>query len=265
MDTVNSNVKLMNHKISDFFEPIETTKYIGSDNYTRIESYLNALKAVSKLVDLSFYIIDYYRKNFFYVSSNPLFLSGYSREEVLKMGYDFYGVCVPPEDLQLLLELNKAGFRFFYELPVKRREHATISYDFRLKNRDIGSFIMVNHKLAPLLLTENGNIWMAICLVTLSSRQTPGDVHIIMKDDQRHYDFNREEQKFVEKEKTKLSQKEYEILKLIALGSSLNEISEKLEISPSTIKNHKTKIFKKLNVNTVTEAVFVFASRQGVL
>lgn len=53
---------------------------------------------------------------------------------------------------------------------------------------------MINHKLAPLLLTEDGNIWMAICLVTLSSRQTPGDVHIIMKDDQSRYDFNRTEQ-----------------------------------------------------------------------
>ena len=255
----------MDRKISDFFEPIHATKYIGSDKYAKVESYLNALKAVSKLIDLSFYIIDYYRKNFFYVSSNPLFLSGYSREEVLKMGYEFYGVCVPPEDLQLLFELNEAGFRFFYKLPVERRLHATISYDFRLKNKNLGSLIMINHKLAPLLLTEDGNIWMAICLVTLSSRQTPGDVHIIMKDDQSRYDFNRAEQIFEGKKTEKLTKKEYEILKLIALGTCTDDISSKMKISSSTIKNHKTRIFRKLNVKTTAEAVFLFASSQGVL
>ena len=254
----------MDFKISDFFEPIHATKYIGSDKYAKVESYLNALKAVSKLIDLSFYIIDYYRKNFFYVSSNPLFLSGYSREEVLKMGYDFYSVCVPPEDLQLLFELNKSGFRFFYELPVERREHATISYDFRLKYKNLGNLIMINHKLAPLLLNEEGNIWMAICLVTLSTRQTPGDVHIIMKDDQSRYDFNREEQIFEEKETEKLTRKEHEVLKLIALGNGLEEISSRLKISTSTVKNHKTRIFKKLNVKTTVEAVF-FASKQNYI
>ena len=255
----------MNHRITDFFEPIEATRYIGSEDYTKVQSNLNALKAISKICDLSYYIIDYYRKDFFYVSPNPLFLSGYSREEVLKLGYDFYGICVPTEDLQLLLELNQAGFNFFYQLPVERREHATISYDFRLKHRQNNSLIMINHKLAPLLLTENGNIWMAICLVTLSSRQTPGDVHIIMMDDQTRYDFNRAKQIFEEKEILKLTKKEYEILKLISLGICIDEISSRLAISASTIKNHKTRIFRKLNVKTAAEAVFVFANSQGIL
>lgn len=255
----------MNNKISDFFEPIKAIKYIGSADYAKVQSNLNALKAISKICDLSYYIIDYYRKSFFYVSPNPLFLSGYSREEVLNMGYDFYDVCVPAEDLQLLFELNEAGFRFFYQLPVERREHATISYDFRLKHRQNKSLVMINHKLAPLLLTESGNIWMAICLVTLSSKQTPGDVHIITKDDQARYDFNGTEKKFEETEIKKLTKKEYETLKLIALGKGMEEISEKLEVSTSTVKNQKTRIFRKLNVKNSAEAVFVFANSQGIL
>jgi DNA-binding CsgD family transcriptional regulator len=255
----------MDRNISDFFEPIKATKYIGSDKYALVESHLNALKAVSKLVDLSFYIIDYYRKNFFYVSSNPLFLSGYSREEVIRMGYDFYDVCVPEKDLELLFELNEAGFEFFYKLPKNRRLHATISYDFRLKHKNLDSLIMINHKLAPLLLQDDGNIWMAICLVTLSTRHTSGDVHIVMKDDQTRYDFNRTKQVFEIKETEKLTKKEYEILEIIAMGKCTKDISDRCNISISTIKNHKTKIFKKLNVNTVAEAVFLFASRHGEL
>jgi DNA-binding CsgD family transcriptional regulator len=253
----------MDVKISDFFEPIKTTKYIGSENYAKVDGYLNALKAVSKICNLSYYIIDYYRKNFFYVSPNPLFLSGYSQEEVLKQGYDFYNLCVPTDDIQLLSELNVAGFNFFYELPVERREHATISYDFRLKNKDLGSLIMINHKLAPLLLDEDGNMWMAICLVTLSSRKIPGDVHIIMKDTQTRFDFNREKQYFEERDYKKLSKQEKEILKLIALGDNIEEIALKLKISKSTVKNFKTRIFKKLNANSAAEASFIFANNHG--
>jgi len=254
----------MDHRISDFFEPIKATQYIGSDNYAHIEKYLNALKAISKLSDLSYYIIDYYRKNFFYVSSNPLFLSGYSQQEVLKLGYDFYGECVPHEDLLLLFELNEAGFKFFYELPVERREHATISYDFILKHKSNNSLVMINHKLAPLLLTEDGNIWMAICLVRLSSRKSSGGVHIIMRDEHTHYNFSRMEKIFKKTEDIKLSKKESEVLKYIALGYCMNRIASIMDISVSTIKNHKTSILKKLQVENITEAVFN-ASKQGVL
>ncbi|MCL4481466.1 MAG: helix-turn-helix transcriptional regulator [Bacteroidetes bacterium] len=254
----------MNHKISDFFEPIKATQYIGSDNYAHVERYLNALKAISKLCDLSYYIIDYYRKNFFYVSSNPLFLCGYSQEEVLKLGYDFYGECVPYEDLLLLFELNEAGFNFFYELPVERRESATISYDFRLKHKSNNSLVMINHKLAPLLLTEDGNIWMAICLVTLSSRKSSGDVHIIMQDNHTRHNFSREEKLFKRTEVKKLSKKESEVLKYIATGYCMDRVASIMNISVSTIKNHKTSILKKMQVENITEAVFN-ASKQGVL
>jgi len=254
----------MDFAISDFFEPISATRYIGSENYTKVEGYLNALKAVSKICDLSYYIVDYYRKNFFYVSPNPLLLSGYSREEVLKMGFDFYVNCVPPEDLKLLFELNVAGFKFFYDLPVEIREHATISYDFRLKNKDLGSLIMINHKLAPLLLTEDGNIWMAICLVTLCSRKESGDVHIIMQNDNSRFNFNIENKTFEAAQNTVLTKREKEILKFIAIGDRIEVISQKLKISESTIKNHKTQIFKKLHVSNNAEAVF-YASKQNII
>lgn len=246
----------MSKKLSNFFDPINQTKYIGSENYRKVKYYVEALQALTKLYDLSFYIVDYYKKSFHYVSPNPLFLSGYSQEEVLNLGFDFYPLCVPPDDLELLFLLNEAGFKFFYNLPVSRREKATISYDFRLKHKDNQSLIMINHKLSPLVLTDDGNIWMAICLVTLSTRKEPGDVHIIMQDDKTRYNLNIEEKTFEPVKTQKLTNREKEILKYIAIGISTNAIVKKLGISDSTVKNHKTKILKKLNAKTSTEAVF---------
>ena len=46
----------------------------------------------------------------------------------------------------------------------------------------------------------------------------------------------------------KLSPRQVEILSMIAVGQTNKEISEKLYISPNTVKNHLYAIFKKINV-----------------
>jgi len=46
----------------------------------------------------------------------------------------------------------------------------------------------------------------------------------------------------------KLSPRQVEILSMIAIGKTNKEISEKLYISPNTVKNHLYAIFKKINV-----------------
>jgi NarL family two-component system response regulator LiaR len=52
-----------------------------------------------------------------------------------------------------------------------------------------------------------------------------------------------------------LSERESEILKLVAMGMSNREIAEKLFLSERTIKSHLTNIFNKLNVASRSEAI----------
>jgi len=61
-----------------------------------------------------------------------------------------------------------------------------------------------------------------------------------------------------------LTQRETEILRLIAEGYLNKQIAATLEISEQTIKNHVTSILRKLNANARTEAV-VIAIRQGLI
>ncbi|MCB1167676.1 MAG: response regulator transcription factor [Leptospiraceae bacterium] len=53
-----------------------------------------------------------------------------------------------------------------------------------------------------------------------------------------------------------LSQRELEILNLIALGLRYAEVAEKLDISLHTVRRHIESIYRKLNVHSATEAVF---------
>jgi len=52
-----------------------------------------------------------------------------------------------------------------------------------------------------------------------------------------------------------LSERESEVLRLVALGMSNKEIAEKLFLSQRTVKAHLTNIFNKLNVASRSEAI----------
>ncbi len=62
---------------------------------------------------------------------------------------------------------------------------------------------------------------------------------------------------------TELSEREYEVLKLIANGMSNREIAEALVISEKTVKSHVTNILNKLHLADRTQAA-VFAWREGI-
>lgn len=62
-----------------------------------------------------------------------------------------------------------------------------------------------------------------------------------------------------------LTLREVEVLYLLGRGKTNKEIAKQLRISDQTIKNHLTRIYKKLNVQDRTEAVVCALRRQWVL
>lgn len=63
---------------------------------------------------------------------------------------------------------------------------------------------------------------------------------------------------------TELSERELEVLKLIADGASNEEIANKLVISEKTVKSHVSNVLSKLHVADRTQAA-VYAWREGVV
>jgi DNA-binding NarL/FixJ family response regulator len=67
-----------------------------------------------------------------------------------------------------------------------------------------------------------------------------------------------------ERTATALSNREVEVLQMIAYGSTNREVAEKLQISPQTVKTYLERIFTKLGVSDRTRAVAV-ALKLGIL
>lgn len=71
-----------------------------------------------------------------------------------------------------------------------------------------------------------------------------------------------ENQKNPETKDDKLSKREFEILKLVAVGMYNKEIADQLSISEKTVKNHMSSIFRKIKVSDRTQAA-VYAIRHN--
>jgi len=69
------------------------------------------------------------------------------------------------------------------------------------------------------------------------------------------FKYNLEGDYWKTEEKIKLSPREKEILRFSARGYTINEVAEVIFVSPDTVKFHRKKLFNKLEVNNVTEAI----------
>ncbi len=243
----------MNENVNDFFFEKNTVESISIEEEVQLNNYLQVTEAFSRVSYMSVYIIDYQNRNFEYVSDNPLFLCGHSAEEVRMMGYNFYFKYVQKNDLDLLLKINQAGFDFYERIPVSERKLYTISYDFHLLNKD--KAILINHKLTPIFLTGTGKIWKAMCIVSLSTHTESGNITVFKQGTNEFWSYHIKEDIWKSKQKVKLTERELDVLRYYAQGYTINEIAEKIFVSPDTIKFHRRKLFDKMQVNNISEAL----------
>jgi DNA-binding CsgD family transcriptional regulator len=245
-------------EVNDFFIPQNSIAYIADEKYKGIDVLIKSLEAVARMTYKSLYVIDYFRRNFLYVSDNPLFLCGLPTEKVREMGYLFYLENVPEEDINMLVEINRAGFDFFEKIPREDRRNYVISYDFHLMEGEKKT--LVNHKLTPILLNDEGKLWLAACMVSMSPKKVSGNIEVRKIDNAiMCWRYSLTKHQWNKKDEPILKKIEKQILMLSAQGLTINEIADKLCLTSDTIKFHRKNIFEKLDVKNIVEAI-IFAS-----
>ena len=239
-------------KTEDFFTFSNAVSNISEEEYQKNDFLIDIFDAISRTTSQSLYIIDYYKKNFLYVSPNPLFLCGHTAEEVKDLGYMFYINHVPIEEQTMLTEINIAGFDFFNKIPFDERIKYTISYNFHLTNGKKKT--LINHKLTPIKLTDEGRIWLAACVVSLASREKVGDIEMRKTGEINFWRYSIKQRRWIEDNVMTLNEREKDILSLSIQGYTMTEIADQLCLSLDTIKFYKRKLFEKLDVKNITEA-----------
>ncbi|MGL5547923.1 MAG: helix-turn-helix transcriptional regulator [Tannerellaceae bacterium] len=240
---------------SDFFIKQNSLFTMPDKAYSQVTPYLEAIEAYARTTYHSVYIIDYYKRNFLYVSDNPLFLCGLSVEEVKALGYDFYFKHVAKEDLSLLLEINQAGFSFFENISIEERTFYTISYNFHLIHSQTQEKVLVNQKLTPLKLAPDGKIWLGLCAVSLASNSGVGDIHITCTGHPLKWTYSLIGKRWNEEKQYTLTETEKTVIRLANQGYSLQEIAQRMNKAVDTVKVYRKTLFQKLNVGNISEAI----------
>jgi DNA-binding CsgD family transcriptional regulator len=235
--------------------------FIGSSSSEKIDfedksNVIAMLDTFSRFMNQSIYWVDFSNNKFLYISSHPLFLCGYTTEEIQNMGLSFYEKVIAPEDKNILISISEPGFRFFNtKLPVEWRRNCYLSCDFRLRSKD-GSSVLVNQKLVPFQLSSEHKLLSSFGMITPSHASVPGNAFIQNLNEPLRYKFSQKRGWFYLSKQEQLTPREKEVLVLCEKGNSNSTISEQLNISVFTVKQHKRNIFRKLGVSNVSEATY---------
>lgn len=248
----------MKKEVSGFFTAFNALDYVDEKEYeTVMDTVVAAVDSAVKTTGCGVYILDYYKKNVFYVSANIRQWCGLEAGEVLKTGHDAYLKYIPNEDLEMLYEINDAAFRFWYRLPAGQLLNYVNTYDFHYHD------FMVNQRYNPMII-KNGRIWLAMCTVSMSSQHRSGN--IIMKNvaDGTRYEYSRKNKCWIMLPPIVLSEKEKNIIRYSAQGMSSAEIAELFHVRMETVRSQKKNLFKKLEVGSMSEAI-IFANNINLL
>lgn len=240
--------------LNDFINPKYVVTNPDDCDYSDIDLYIQTAQAFARGIYHPVFIIDYCRRNILYASDNFMYLCGMTHEEFKEQGSHLYFDKVPEEEKPMLAEIINKSMDLMYSLPMEVRPKITISYYVSLMKDRRKRLVL--QKFTPLRFTNDGKLWLMLCTISVSSRKKPGMPIIREMGDHDFYFYSLEKHEWFRREGFTLTEMEKDILQYSSQGYTMKEIADAMHKSEDAIKSIKRVLFAKLNVRSITEAVF---------
>lgn len=240
--------------LQDIFTPEMVIDTLDEREVSKRDIYLRAARAFARTSYQPVFVADFHSQEFLYISGNMQYLCGFSGESFGSTGKFHYFNFIPEEEEAMLKETLVRAKELFYSFPARERADWTLSYYFHL-NRNPGTRI-IQHRITPLRLAPDGRLWLAICVISMSSRREPGYVTMRRYGHQDYFSYSFKNHVWYYREGISLTDMERDLLMLSSQGYTVKEIARKFNKSEDTIKSYKRQLFAKLGVRNITEAVF---------
>jgi hypothetical protein len=164
-----------------FFEHEQVNPTVHDERITTLVRHSDIFSSVAAK---SLYVLDIPQEQFCYVKSDGLFLCGFSAEEALREGYDFYSKIVYPEDLSLWTDMRKAVLRYLKDFEGEQGEIDYFYCTFRLQRKHsllIRPFPQMVYQLM-IPVWEDHKLCYLICTVGSSTAKEVGNLCLYDKD-----------------------------------------------------------------------------------
>lgn len=249
----------------EYHELLEKQKFVEADlDYSLLDKHIMMLEKLNVIESSSISIFDMYKKDHIFVSRGFENQLGWNIDDIQKEGHPYIDSRIHPDDLLGLLASGIYYLRMaFYEVPFQEWKDYKVMSDYRVKN-SMGNYVRVIEQHISLEYDKHGNIWLDLSIMDLSPDQ---DVYAPFRSRLMNFKTGalfEYKPEYKLNNIAQLSNREKEVLKLIANGLVSKQIADKLFISVNTVNTHRQHIIEKLNVSNTAEAIR-YASEVGWL
>lgn len=216
------------------------------------EKFLPFLKMLDETKTSIIIVTDFYKKNYYYTSERFNLMFGFKDNKLPDMNQLWYRKRFHPDDYII----NIAGtefHKFIMKQPIEDRKNFKLTHEFRIKN-EANQWVRLLVQDYMLEIDKLGNPWLAMKLSDTSPMQDINSpaTSVCRNILTNEIIFSLEGKK---NSSENITNREKEILGLIAEGMRSKEIAEKLFISANTVNNHRRNLINKLHVSNSSEAV----------
>jgi len=211
------------------------------------------------------YIFDFANRKFVYVGGNLKETLG---AELENLSVEEYTERFHPNDMRHFLHCEEIAAHFLFHLIDKEeRQEYKVSYQIRLKDKNGEYGLYLRQSIAISLDEDYKFIYVFtnnsdISHITKTNNRTVSFLHI--NGGKSYYGISNVEDLEEQPTKSKISNREMEILRLVSEGYSSKEIGEYLHISRDTVRTHRRNILNKTKFKNLTQAVTHYV-REGLL
>lgn len=219
-------------------------KIIESDIYL---PYSSTFFCITNTQDLSFE----------FISKNMYSCLGIKSDELIKKGMRYFWSRIHPDDLkEWLAALNELMQFTLNEISINDRQNMSYTWNYRFMNSK-GKYVNIIQNTTPLQYDNEHKPIIGLAHYTVVDSKIKMQVCASAKllNDNKEYEtkyFNNFSQKLLS---NGVTNRERDIIRLLVLGNSSKDISEKLDISFNTVNTHRRNILKKLNISTTGELI----------
>ena len=249
--------KKMNNVTHLFFNNAQDE--VGSIPQETVKATINAVDAQARLNGTSCFIIDFDSHELLYRSDKLIYVDEATSKDKKRECVNPYWSLISEETLEFLISIRNNYLLIDNELI--REDYAThistIDYPIFIRNKEF----YINQKFTPLYLREDGITKIGLFTISNSNRNRFESMIITSSGRRWKYDCEKKEYQEFDLGVT-LSLVEKAILQRAQKGLTSEEIAKSLYISINTVKTHRMRIFKKLGVESINEALTIVGNYQ---
>ncbi|MEO5563362.1 MAG: LuxR C-terminal-related transcriptional regulator [Chitinophagaceae bacterium] len=234
------------HKVANYIE--KYVKLVGAERREEVlELFENMHRVFPQWVIMTCPMM---HPDIHYISKNGQYVFGYSNEDLLKNSVlESFFPHVHESDQQDLHDCFAYVHDFLESVPSEEHCNYRVVFNYRFRKEN-GQYMHLHDEKATLSLRGSGNLYYVLIRDITSEKAFAGVKIELFKQEQTLIKIKEFKPSA---DRNPLSKREEELVTLIKQGLSTKEIAWYLKISHKTVRNIKSKLFEKYNVNNSIE------------